>query len=231
MSFVGKQIFFLRIVTIVHATKIKVSKLLRGLMEHNSFDCIIVGAGVCGAALGNLLLKKKISFVIIEKESCLADTPNQGFSLTLQRSSYECLKFMGLFEDLSKAAVHQIKQSFLYGLTGEEVLVREMKDEDRLPLARLVLRQKLLEAVEGNVRWNTKVSKITSSSDSVEVTCENNSVFTGKLVFACDGVHSKIRSLTLPSIQPNEFNLFNVYGRVIDIDYLLCSYCWQGFAI
>lgn len=183
---------------------------------------VIIGAGVGGLALCARLLKAGVSerdVVALERTPSLEGAHHQGFSLTIQSTSFELLRSLQLLEPLRAQVAHigsnQTTQSFVYA-SGHVVRERPIDEQrQRLPLPRAALRAALHALAAPCVHWSQGVVDVSSMPDcsGVRIMCSSGACYVADRVFVCDGVQSPVRKLlaTAPP-QLHRFPLFNVYG-------------------
>jgi len=175
-------------------------------------DFLIIGAGISGLALAYFLQKNNYNCLIIERDHSIYGK-RQGFSLTLQSETKKILEEYGLLNEIYNYGAPVNTQIF-YNQKGEILHEQENKNRFNYPLPRQDIRNLFYNQLrEGTIVWNKSVTEIITTSESNEVVCSDQSRFQCKVLFACDGLHSKVsQSLPTNKILLNDLNLMNIYG-------------------
>ncbi|KAI1471017.1 putative monooxygenase [Daldinia caldariorum] len=204
------------------------------------FKVIIVGGGIAGLTLANMLEKFDLNYIILESHSEIA--PQVGASIGLFPNGLRILDQLGCYEDIlrlfellqgghrhEKAYVRDGSGNVLdtqYDLSGE--LVR------RHGYGLLFFdRQQLLQILYDHLQHKDRVlpsKKFATASltdGGVRVTCADGSTFDGTILVGADGVHSAVRSSMISlgnKIRPGSFD-------EKELDNIPCHYrCSFGIA-
>lgn len=186
-----------------------------------NFKVVIVGGGVAGLSLANMLERFDLDYVILESHSDIA--PPVGASIGMFPNGLRILDQLGCFEAIKEVfgGVAPYNTAYTRGANGESLFVmndfflRMEKRQVNYPLlgADLMLivsprfgyglyffdRQNLLQILYDNLKHKEKVllqkkvSGVNLVKNGVEVFCADRSVFSGTLVVGADGVHSQVR--------------------------------------
>lgn len=172
------------------------------MLRNDNKPILIVGAGIAGLALAQLLQKRAIPFVIIEKRKTLT---TDGAGIALPANAVKALEYMGLGEILHKEA-HQVKE-IIYTDKSGKILSQASLLEPPLDTAKFVAlpRQKLHEIlrqdIEDKIQFNTTITKLEQTQTGVKVKLShsesNEEEFSA--VIGADGVNSYIRHLVFNS--------------------------------
>ncbi|RFU32245.1 hypothetical protein B7463_g4091, partial [Scytalidium lignicola] len=190
-----------------------------------SVDCpvFIIGAGISGLTLAQVLRKNGIPFRILErKEHAEAGGAGWGFTINWSLES--------LMEMLPPELAKRFPETFVdqEAVTrGEDatfpffdLLTGEMKHEvprnhKRVRVNRDKLRKLLM--TDMNVEWSKGLKDVTmiEGSDIVTVHVEDGTAYTTYLVVGCDGTHSRVRRSLFPSGWTNKPVPANMFGMTI----------------
>ncbi|KAI8147311.1 hypothetical protein BJV82DRAFT_700855 [Fennellomyces sp. T-0311] len=188
---------------------------------------LIIGAGISGLSLANVLQYHGVPFQIFERDISREIRP-QGWSLTLHfslntlRNAMDPIKFATL---RPAAAVNpKNPQAAPFALVDgnsdeRKVTIGTASDGDAIRLNRKRLRDWLMQDI--SVTWNKAFESYELMDDGVQVTFTDGTVACGSVVVGADGVNSRVcRQL----IGPDEFEKTTISYPV---RVLACSY-WIG---
>lgn len=183
---------------------------------------LIIGAGLGGLALAQLIQKESSSLikVIVFERDAEVDSREQGYFITLYPMGIDVLKLIpnidDIFEHPSTKSYdqHQLKLADKSLNTTLDWTSSSIKIVDRS-----LLRQNLLKNVD--VRWNKRFMSYKVFEDSVEAYFEDGSVVKGTILIGCDGAKSFVRSQLVPDLQRSYTGIIHVAGLVEHNDELL----------
>ncbi|KAI1098428.1 FAD-dependent monooxygenase [Jackrogersella minutella] len=175
---------------------------------------LIIGAGISGLAAGRLLTNHGIPNIIFE-----ASRPerSQGFSISLREWGYGALLSAlgdlplrdltrGVAPDRHLGGSGWIDQALRDNTTGE-LLVEPEKDlkQNIVRANRVALIEWMKDCGEEelDVRHGHALKSFHGEIGNITAEFENGATYHGALLLACDGVHSKVRSLILPELKPD----------------------------
>ncbi|KAG0342029.1 hypothetical protein BG000_007222 [Podila horticola] len=157
---------------------------------------IIVGAGIGGVMLGNLLQKGGIDFQILERSK---DVKPLGSAMSLGSTLSGTLEQLNILEEFKKIGKpythlqifnHELESILSLDMTdrnaisgGEEVIVA------RPDLYDLLLRQIPKE----NIDMGKKVASFVQGENGVIIRCSDNTTYEGDILVGADGAHSAVR--------------------------------------
>ncbi|RKO87283.1 hypothetical protein BDK51DRAFT_19711 [Blyttiomyces helicus] len=159
---------------------------------------LIVGAGIAGLALAQMLRKQGISFEIFERDPSPTVRP-QGWALSLNWILPELLPAFPLdLPPLATAAVEAelglASESAFYDATTKQLLWRGGNNSrEFIRVNRAAFRDWLKTHID--VNWNRRFSRYeTGPSGLVTVFFEDGSAATGHVLVGADGIQSKVRN-------------------------------------
>ncbi|GJJ72852.1 hypothetical protein EMPS_05210 [Entomortierella parvispora] len=160
------------------------------------FKVIIVGGGVSGLAMGVMLERASIDYLILEAADQIRPL---GGVLSLQPSVMRAMEQLGLLEDL-------LRQSNV--MTGVTLLdhklnqicelnvdyARERYGYDALTIVRPKLFDIFLSRIPAyKILFGKSVVSTAQNKDGVKVRCKDGSTYSGDIIVAADGAESPIR--------------------------------------
>lgn len=160
---------------------------------------LIVGAGIAGLTLADLLLRDGNSVHIIEKSPGLR---TEGYMIDFFGAGYEVAEKMDLLSDLQ--AIHypidalRVKKSNgtgKYDLKYE--ILRQLLDDRHFNFMRGDLERVLYERVKDRIQltYGTTIESILQDEESVQAALSNGTKLSCDLLVGADGIHSKVRSI------------------------------------
>lgn len=168
------------------------------------FDCVVVGAGLVGAAQALALRRLGLSVLVIDARTPLGGEPGGDVrGLALAPSSRNVLAGLGIWPALAAHVIpiEEVRVSEQGGFGATRLLAQDV-GFDALgfvcPADRLmhVLEAALIEAVP--VRWHTIIERIEAGERAATVTVRCDGVeetLSAALVVGADGAESRVREL------------------------------------
>ncbi|KAI0853831.1 putative monooxygenase [Daldinia vernicosa] len=184
------------------------------------FKVIIVGGGIAGLTLANMLERFGLNYILLESHSEIA--PQVGASIGLFPNGLRILDQLGCYEQILEIFQGKdfTERTYIRHKNGKALtILYSMKGhfEWRHSYGLLFFdRQRLLQILYDNLEHKDRVllkKKFTTASLTdgvVRVTCEDGSVYDGTLLVGADGVHSAVRSTMIAlgnKIRPGSFDL------------------------
>lgn len=176
----------------------------------------IVGSGLTGLYLGNLLKKYNnpdLQFTIFERAY---EPRNIGGGLDIWGNGVAFLRHIGLddfcdrYGDVIKFKVEKTRDED-YTLAQDFVAFNQAVQDTFMPIERYRLIDQLLQPISSQVSFNSEVVDIENGSDSVELSFADGNLESFDLVLAADGA--------------NSFTRTKLFGE-IDKEY--CGLLWAG---
>ncbi|KAJ5116194.1 hypothetical protein N7456_000542 [Penicillium angulare] len=166
-----------------------------------AFKVVIVGGGIAGLCLANILERYEIDFVVLEKHKNIA--PQLGAVLGMLPHGIRIFDQLGLYEELTALCMPTNFNLLNFGPDGKKLGKSTPFGylmESLFGYAPLFLeRRQILELLYNNLRDNSKirvateVTKIDEINDSVVIELKDGSTVRGDILVGADGVHSRIR--------------------------------------
>lgn len=156
---------------------------------------LIVGGGIAGLTLANLLRQQGETPLIIEREPAWSAA---GYALGLWSLGSGVFKKIGLYREFIDASIPLVR----YDIANHSGRVLRSFKFERLfrssDSIRMILRSELLKLLasplsEGCLRMNTTSTSITQSEAEVRVAFSDGTSGVFDLVIGCDGIHSQTR--------------------------------------
>ncbi|MEO8610839.1 MAG: NAD(P)/FAD-dependent oxidoreductase [Chloroflexota bacterium] len=180
-------------------------------------NVIIVGAGIGGLTLGNLLSQsdQDIQFQIFERDAD-AHSRSQGYSITLREpGGLIPLRQLGLYDEMRNVSSVVANFPFLTQ-TGKPLM--NLRDNLASPRTLRVFREKLrdvlLHGIEQNVHFDGPCLGFTEREGKPTVRLAGGREVSADLVVACDGVNSVIRQQMIGDT-PSYLGISAISGAVV----------------
>jgi 2-polyprenyl-6-methoxyphenol hydroxylase-like FAD-dependent oxidoreductase len=178
----------------------------------------IIGAGLGGLVLAQVLANKNVSFTLYEAESSAYERA-QGGSLDMKEEGQKALKIAGLLNEFNKISRPEDESmritnkhfKFLYEDGGHGT----QPEADRGQIRGL-----FLDGLTGapHVKWSHKLVDVAPNANGRStLRFENGATATADLVVGADGAWSKIRPLVSPAV-PEYSSMSMVEAIITDID-------------
>ncbi|GAA4686074.1 FAD-dependent monooxygenase [Frondihabitans cladoniiphilus] len=161
---------------------------------------IITGGGIGGIGAALMLGRRGVQVTLLEREPELTEG---GFGLQLGPNITRMLKQEGVFDSIAGGMVFPKRLAFRNATTGEFLNFLDCDDMERRYGSRYAVmhRNDLLQALAqgaratGNVTIlnSEKVVDFTDHGDHVSVATDTGKTFTGEVLLAADGIHSRVR--------------------------------------
>lgn len=160
----------------------------------------IVGAGICGLALGRCLLQRGIRAVLYEKAP---SNPRHAYAITLQPASYRpLLKALNLDEDTFRRRVAVDAGIGGSGEINTNACGYRKLDTSSFRANRRAFEDLLKEGLD--VRWEHALQKVQAdASGKFDLEFANGQIATSDIIISAEGPHSVIRKDFLPSVRPD----------------------------
>ena len=192
-------------------------------MSRNPLKVIIIGAGTGGLALAQGLKTAGVAVEVYEREHAPTDR-QQGYRLSVNaagcRALKSCLPDAVFAKFVACAAKPSQSLTFLderlNRLLAYEIPQNEHSEVDKeRPIARLALRQVLLDGLESIVSFGKKFVAFEDASDGrVTARFEDGSTATGDVLIGADGASSPVRAQLLPHAKRVETGITVISGKL-----------------
>ncbi|KAN0023553.1 hypothetical protein ACTFIV_007939 [Dictyostelium citrinum] len=182
-------------------------------MESENIKVLIIGGGLGGLVLANILKRENIKFKIFERDTS-EKSRIQGYLIGLNKIGIESLK-----SSLSEEKFEKIKQLFKDGefAVTDRNLEILLKFKSGGTINRSDLRSILMEGidVEFGKRLNSYIED--EITGQVTATFEDGTVEKGEILVGADGVNSAVRKLKLPDFKFADVNVYRIQALVPNV--------------
>lgn len=180
-------------------------------------EVIIIGAGLSGLVLAQVLLAHDIPFHIYEKR--IDGNVKEGHRFRVSTSTIDALKdtlSTQLREDFERTInePNEFKPRYVDAHTID--LDEPIAEGNRtsIPVDRTWIVSLLKKRLEGSIAYGKTFSKCDISKDHVNVHFEDGTSVIGSCLEGADGVHSQVRSQLQPNRRLLDFEKAIIWGRI-----------------
>ncbi|KAG0205528.1 hypothetical protein BGX28_002827 [Mortierella sp. GBA30] len=171
---------------------------------------LITGAGIGGLTMAILLEEAGIEYQVFERRESPA---RQGSAAALNFNVMPLMEQLGLLEDLKAISnildsttifkedmetIREIRLRNNKSLTGYDSLVTSHTDFHALLFSRVPTEK---------IHMNKNVMSLVQDDESVTITCEDGSSYTGDVLVGTDGAHSTVRELLYKKLEKDGFEV------------------------
>ena len=177
----------------------------------------IVGAGMGGLTLANVLHRNGIAAVVYDADLSATSRPQGGMLDIHQDTGQAALQAAGLLEAFGQLTLDHGDATRILDKTGALRMVHD-GDGLRPEIHRGVLRNLLLSSLPpGLVRWNARVTGISREQAGFKLSFADGSAATTEILIGADGAWSKVRPL-VSDASPIYSGISFVELRYLDAD-------------
>ena len=177
-------------------------------MEDYSKHIAIIGAGISGLALGNILKKNNIPCVIFERYS---DISEHGAGISISPNGLTVLEELNLLKDLKDISGNPKQAIFYSNLKTITQIDVNVVTTSRKSLYKVLLDKYI--AMNGEIVFNHKL--IDFNLDNKNIFFSNNLSYKVSHIAACDGIRSICREKFIDQTQP-AYSGYSVWRAILD---------------
>ena len=177
-------------------------------MEDYSKHIAIIGAGISGLALGNILKKNNIPCVIFERYS---DISEHGAGISISPNGLTVLEELNLLKDLKDISGNPKRAIFYSNLKTITQIDVNVVTTSRKSLYKVLLDKYI--AMNGEIFFNHQL--IDFNLDNKNILFSNNLSYKVSHIAACDGIRSICREKFIDKTQPS-YSGYSVWRAILD---------------
>jgi len=177
-------------------------------MEDYSKHIAIIGAGISGLALGNILKKNNIPCVIFERYS---DISEHGAGISISPNGLTVLEELNLLKDLKDISGNPKQAIFYSNLKTITQIDVNVVTTSRKSLYKVLLDKYI--AMNGEIFFNHQL--IDFNLDNKNILFSNNLSYKVSHIAACDGIRSICRVKFIDQTQPT-YSGYSVWRAILD---------------
>jgi len=174
-------------------------------MSYEIYDVVIVGAGIAGAVLANLLAKKtSLSIALLDVQSPLFSFDSTGYSLRVSAINCRAVQVLHDLDCWSALQAQRVSPYTHMSVWDDSTIGKIDFDcvDVRLPALGYIvenelIQEVLLKALQGNsrvtCRWPVELVAFEEEHDGVLLKTKDERYLKARLVIAADGAHSWVR--------------------------------------
>ncbi|CAF1301851.1 unnamed protein product [Rotaria sordida] len=176
---------------------------------------LIIGGGLGGLALGQLLLQDSppsLKVIVFERDA-EEDARDQGYYITINSMGIDVLKRISVLNDvLSDSTTMSYSQCQLKFADKKLNTTLIMIAGELKIIERAVLRRNLLKNID--VRWNKRFISYNIVNHGIEAHFDDGSSVKGTLLVGCDGSKSVVRAQLVPNLCRQDTGVVLVAGTL-----------------
>ena len=177
-------------------------------MEDYSKHIAIIGAGISGLALGNILKKNNIPCVFFERYS---DISEHGAGISISPNGLAVLEELNLLKDLKDISGNPKQAKFYSNLKKITQIDVNVITTSRKSLHKVLLDKYI--AMNGEIFFNHQL--IDFNLDNKNILFSNNLSYKVSHIAACDGIRSICREKFIDQTQP-AYSGYSVWRAILD---------------
>ena len=196
-------------------------------MASNQDDVLIIGAGVAGLVLAQGLKYRGIPFKVFERDESLS-TKDQGYRFRCEAPGLEALEetispelwdLLEMTHPKDSPPVLTILDPYTSEKKGEMNTIPDLSPRGQrcYPIDRPWFRELLYSRIEDDVFFGKGFESYSLFDEDgrqrIRVSFTDQTIATGRLVVAADGVRSRIRRQMLPHLKQVDVERMIVWGR------------------
>ncbi|KAI1824881.1 FAD/NAD(P)-binding domain-containing protein [Xylaria intraflava] len=166
------------------------------------FKIVIIGGGISGLSLANMLERFDIDYVVLEGRSEIH--PPQGAAIGLMPNGSYIMDQLGIYDTIRAATTNaEIRDSHMRDSNGKSIMyLKHMLYHQEIRHGYPMLffdRQLFLKLLYTQVKHkdrihvNSKVDRVENFDSGARVITKDGRTYTGDIVIGADGIHSAIR--------------------------------------
>lgn len=195
-------------------------------MHDQSYDVVIVGAGIAGAVLANLLAKKtNLSIAILDSQTPVTDTNLDEYALrvsAINHAATQVFQELGIWETLCAKRV----SAYTHMSVWDEASIGKIEfDATDIALPYLgyiventIMQETLLKALEQTSRvtryWPVELTALEEQYDGLLLKTKDQRSIKATLVIAADGAHSWVRNAANIAISESPYHQLAIVATI-----------------
>ncbi len=193
--------------------------------EHLTVDVVIVGAGMVGLTLANLLAKQGKTLAIIDRAEPHTFDSQQEWEArvtAVSPGSKAIFEYIDAWSAMASKRITPYTNMHVWDEAGNANISFNAIDVNQANLGyiveNIVIQSSLHEVLQQqpNIKWylNKTINKVITHADNVEVILDNDQVIIAKLLVGADGHRSTVRSLADISYTEKSYQQLGLVARV-----------------
>ncbi len=209
------------------------------LNSSKEVDIVIIGAGMVGLTLANLLSQQGKAIAIIDRDEVVAFQDNQEYQARVSAvspGSQAIFEYINTWSVMQTKRVSPFTDMHVWDELGGAAIHFNANELQRSSLGHIieniVIQTSLCDVLlqHDNIEWcvpNT-IQRIFTHSSHVEVTLDNEQIITAKLLVGADGRRSTVRNLTEISYIEKSYQQMGIVA-LVQTERSHENTCWQRF--
>ena len=207
--------------------------------EHVTVDVVVVGAGIVGLTLANLLAKQGRSIAIVDRSEVEVFKDNQDYQsrvTAVSPGSQAIFEYVGAWSAMQSKRVSPFTDMHVWDEKGNSNIHFNANDLQRNNLGHIVenvvIQASLHENLQqqSDVEWflPEQISKVITFQDHAELELVSGSVISAKLVVGADGGRSTVRNLTEIAYTEKSYQQMGLVA-LVETEHPHENTAWQRF--
>jgi 2-octaprenylphenol hydroxylase len=175
-------------------------------MASTYYDVLIIGGGIVGLTLANLLAQANLTTAVVDQLELTSPPLTDNYELrvsAITHASQRLFRHIDAWHAMVSSRASAYTKMSVWDASSEAHLdfdARQMAEANlgyiiENAIIQRALLQKLTEFPHVHLLANTALERIKQQSDAIEVTLSNGQVITAALLVGADGINSKLREL------------------------------------
>ena len=176
-------------------------------MKNYSNHVAVIGAGIAGLTLGNILQANNIPCVVFEKSN---NVKEQGAGISISSNGLRVLNYLNVLEDFNKISRQPNKAIFFSNNNKINHISTEVTTGSRKNLYKVLLDNYL--SLKGEIYFNHELQNI--NQDRNKIFFSNNNSYRVGHIAACDGIKSTCQSILTSSFINPQYSGYYVWRSI-----------------
>lgn len=193
--------------------------------KNNKYDVVIVGAGMVGLTLANLLIKQGMSVAIIDQNEPTKFDANKEYHArvtAVSPGSKAIFEYVNAWSFMQAKRISPFNKMYVWEDSSEAKITFDSLDLNEPSLGFIVentvIQSSLYEALvhQDKIDWllSVRLSNFILHDDNIEIELTNKDTIKTRLLVGADGLHSSVRNLAQFNYSKKNYMQKGIVARV-----------------